>query len=121
MDIRVKSTDFDLTDEVSKYLDERIAAIEKMMGGDADVTRCEVEVGRDAGRPRHGANIYFAEFHVIYPHGSVRATNHSESVSGAIDDAKEEVIRQLRRERKAHVRMWRRSGSAFKRLLRMEE
>ena len=108
MDVRIKSTDFEMTPAISQYLDERIAAIEKMMGDDASVTRCEVEIGRDAGRPRHGSNIYFAEFNVLFAGQQVRATNHSESINGAIDDAKEEVLRQLRRERKMHVRLWRR-------------
>jgi len=121
MDIRIKSTDYEMTPETSQYLDDKIAAIEKMMGDDAAVTRCEVEIGRDAGRPRHGANIYFAEFTIFYPGGSVRSTNRSESVNGAIDDAREEVVRQLRRERKLHVRMWRRSGAIAKRLLRSEQ
>ena len=42
------------------------------------------------------------------------------SANGAIDDAKEEAERQIRRERKVHIRMWRKSGAAFKRLMRME-
>ncbi len=121
MDIRVKSTDFEMTPSTSEYLDDRLATIEKMMGSDAAVTRCEVELGRDAGRPRHGANIYFAEFTIFYPGGSVRATNRSESINGAIDDAREEVLRQLRRERKLHIRMWRRGGAIAKRLIRSQE
>lgn len=119
MDIRVKTTAYEMTPETSDYLDERIASLEKFLGSDADVTRCEVEIGQDGGH-RHGDNLFFAEFHILYPGGSIRSTNHSESVRGAIDDAKEEAARQLRRERKAHIRMWRRSGAAFKRLLRRD-
>lgn len=121
MDIRVKATNYEMTPETSAYIDGRIKALEKMLGSDAQVSRCEVEVGRDAGNQRHGANLWFAEFLIIYPGGSVRATNRSESINGAIDDAKEEATRQLRRERKIHIRMWRKSGAAFKRLLRREE
>lgn len=121
MEIRIKTTDYEMNREISDYLDDKLAAIEKMLGDDAPLARCEVELGRDAGRPRHGANIYFAEYNVLYPGGSVRASNRSESVSGAIDDAKEEVMRQLRRERKLHIRVWRRGGALAKRLMRLEE
>ena len=115
MDIRTRTTDYELTTEVSKYLDERIASIEKLLGKQAELARCEVELGRDAGRPRHGKNIYFAEIQIHYPgQALVRATNHSESVNGAIDDVKEEVERQLRREKKLHIRMWRKGGAALK-------
>jgi ribosomal subunit interface protein len=120
MNIRVKATNYEMTEETSRYLDSRLDALQRLLGSDESQSRCEVELGIDAGGQRHGANMYFAEFHIIYPGGSVRATNRSESINGAIDDAKEETARQLRRERKLHIRMWRKSGAAWKRLLRSE-
>lgn len=121
MNVRVKATNYEMTEATSNYIDERITALQKLLGSDESQSRCEVEVGVDAGGQRHGDNMYFAEFHIIYPGGSVRATNHSQSINGAIDDAREEVARQLRRERKLHIRMWRKSGAAFKRLIRAED
>jgi ribosomal subunit interface protein len=121
MDIRIRATDYEMTPEVSNYLDQRIATIEKMLADRAELARCEVEIGRDAGRPRHGKNIYFAEVQIHYPgQPLIRATNHSESINGAIDDVKEEIERQLRREKKLHIRMWRKSGATLKRLMRID-
>lgn len=122
MDIRIKTTDYQMTPETSAYLDERLSHIEKLLDRDAELTRCEVEVGRDAGRPRHGANIWFAEINIKHPGGRLlRATNRSESINGAIDDAKEEIARQIRREKKIHIRMWRKGGSFAKRLMRLDD
>ncbi len=119
MDIRIKATDYEMTPKTQDYLDQRISALAKLLTGFEDVTRIEVEIGRDAGRPRHGANIWFAEMRVIVPgQERVYARNNSESVNGAIDDVKEEVERQLRRERKMHIRLFRKSGAFAKRLLR---
>ena len=119
MDIRIKSTDYSITPDVAAYLDGRIAALEKMIGQDAHRMRMEVELGRDAGRPRHGANIWFAEIQIIAPGAPViRATNRSESINGAIDDVKEEVERQLRQEKKLHIRVLRKSGAMLKRMMR---
>lgn len=119
MDIRIKTTDYSATPEVSRYLESRAASVEKMLGADSDVARLEIEVGRDAGRPRHGANIWFAEMIVIVPgRKRVYARNNSESVNGAIDDVKEEIERQLRSEKKFHMRMWRKGGALAKRILR---
>ncbi len=119
MDIRIKTTDHEMTVQTKEYLDNKIASLEKLLSTDAEIARVEVEVGRDAGRPRHGANIWFAEMQVILP-GSPRvyARNNSESINGAIDDVKEEVERQLRRERKLHIRLYRKSGAFAKRLMR---
>lgn len=121
MDIRVKTTDYELTPEVSAYLDERLARIEKMLAADAEFARCEVELGRDAGRPRHGANIWFAEITLFSPTGeSARATNRAENINTAIDDVKEEIERQLRKEKKLHIRIWRKGGALAKRLMRRD-
>ena len=119
MDIRVKATDYELTPAVQGYLEQRISSLEKYLSEDADVARIEVELGRDAGRPRHGKNIWFAEISVIVPgHDLVYARNNSESVNGAIDDVKEEIERQLRRARKIHIRFLRHGGRLLKRLMR---
>ena len=118
MDVRIKATDYQMTSETDAYLAPRIQSLEKLLGADSDVARCEIELGKDAGRPRHGANMWFAEIHIKYPGGSVYARNNSESVYGAIDDVKEEVERQLRKGKRLHVRMMRRGGALAKRLLR---
>lgn len=121
MEVRTKATDYEMTPDVSAYLDERLAHLERILGADNDVAQCDVEIGRDAGRPRHGANIYFAEITVRVPGGvHARATNRSESLNGAIDAVKGEIERQLRQGRKVHRRVLRKSGALAKWLLRME-
>ena len=119
MDTRIKTTDYQMTPETRTYLDQRVASLAKSLTGFEDVARIEVEIGRDAGRPRHGANIWFAEMQVIVPgQERIYARNNSESVNGAIDDVKEEAERQLRRERKIHIRLYRKGGALAKRLMR---
>mgnify|MGYP001559006090 FL=1 len=119
MDIRIKATNYELTTDVSAYLEERIRTLEKFLGDHADSSRCEVELGRDAGRPRHGANIWFAEIAIITPgRDRVYARNNSESINGAIDDVIEEVERELLRERKLHRRFLRKGGAILKRVMR---
>ncbi|MBI5457144.1 HPF/RaiA family ribosome-associated protein [Candidatus Kaiserbacteria bacterium] len=115
MDIRIKATNFEMTEDTRGYLDERLDSLEKLLGDDAALTRCEVELGRDAGRPRHGANMWFAEIRILSPGGiPVNARNNAPSVNAAIDDVKEEVERQLGREKKLHIRVLRKTGAAIK-------
>lgn len=119
--MRIKATDFEMSETISAYLDERLAHLEKLLGETADLARCEVEVGRDAGRPRHGANIWFAEITLVRPgEEPLRATNRSESVNGAIDDVKDEIARQIKNEKQLHRRLLKKSGKLAKRLLRMD-
>lgn len=119
MDIRIKSTNYDMPPEVEAYAIERVGTIAKLLADKAEVTRFEVEVGRDAGRPRHGENIFFAEVRVVIPgEEPVYARNNSESVNGAIDDVKEEAERQLKKQKRLHRRIMRESGAMLKRLMR---
>ncbi len=105
----------------TEYLSDRLTHVEKLLAGDAELARCEVELGRDAGRPRHGENIWYVEIQVLRPgQPSLRATNRSESINGAIDDAKAELERQIRNEKRVHTRFLRSSGAFAKRLLRLE-
>lgn len=121
MDIRIKGTNYQIPPEVERYLNERLGTLTKLLGEHAHISRCEVELARDAGRPRHGEHVWVAEIHLVYPGGSVYARNNSESINGAIDDVKEEVERQLRREKKLHIRILRKSGAMWKRLMRSWE
>src|SRR3989344_5783290 len=119
MEVRIKTTDYEITTEVSSYLDQRIASIEKLLGDEAETARLEVERGRDAGGQRHGANMWYAEMMVVAPGGmKVRATNRAASINAAIDDVKEEVARQVRRDKQVHIRFLRKSGALAKRWMR---
>ena len=118
MDIRIKTTDYELTSETRSYLDDRIASLEKFLG-DTALVRCEIELGRDAGRPRHGANMWFAEIRIMQPGSTpVYARNNASSVNAAIDDVKEEIERQMRQEKKLHIRLMRKTGAAIKNWMR---
>lgn len=121
MNTRIKATGFSITPVIQKYLDARLATLEKLLARDADVARCEVELGRDAGGQRHGEHIWFAEITIKVPGGAqVRATNRAASINAAIDDVKEEAERQLRKEKKSKVTGKRKGGAKAKRLLRGE-
>lgn len=118
MDIRIKTTDYQITPEVSAYLDERIASIEKHVGSDADRARCEVEIGLAAGNQRHGANMWFAEITLVQPGiETIRATNHASNVNIAIEDVKEEVLVQLRASKQTSRRQLRKGGADAKRMM----
>jgi ribosome-associated translation inhibitor RaiA len=118
MDIRIKATDVEMTPELSVFLQERVQMIGKLIGEDP-AARCEVEVGRDAGRPRHGEHLWYAEFYVVRSGVEpVRATNRGATLNEAINDAKEEVLRQLRKDKRKYLHVLRRQGARLKELFR---
>ncbi len=120
MDIRIKATDYKLTSEIAEYLDQRLKAVEKFIDESMAVARCEVEVGRAAGHPERG-NIWRAEGNLIHGGTPLRAEAEAETVNAAIDEVKDELLRQLRYEKRFHIRLVRRGGALLKRLMRFGE
>jgi len=119
MNIRIKTTDYELNPETRTYLDDRIASLKKFLRDNAGAARCEIELGRDGGGQRHGANMWFAEIRIMQPGSTpVYARNNASSVNAAIDDVKEEIERQLRSEKKLHIRVMRKTGAAIKNWMR---
>ena len=119
MEIKTKTTDYEMTVEVQSYLEEKLAAMAKLLADDSGAL-CEVTLGRASSSSRHG-DVWFAEFNV--PQTGI-ATAHAyaraESITAAIDKAKDELLQQLRREKKLHTRMFRKGGAAIKKLMRWE-
>jgi len=117
MDIRIKTTDYQAPAEVSAHIESRIELIEKSLTEHADNARCEVEVGRAVGNVKHG-DIWFAEINLTAAGKRMRATAESESVNQAIDQAKDDIVRQIRKHQQFHRRILRRGGSMIKNALR---
>jgi ribosomal subunit interface protein len=119
MNVRIKTKDYELTSATKKYLDVRVTALEKLLGADAVISRCEIEVGRAAGKQRHGAHLYFAEFVIRAPRRKlVRATNNEATINAAIDNAKDEAMRQLRKQKTARETNTKKDGARIKRALK---
>lgn len=118
MDIRIKATDFEMNAAVEDYLDDRMLAIEKHLGSDADTARAEVELGRAAGHSKHGEN-WFAEFQIMVPGAEVmRVVAHGESVNAAIDAAKDEALLKLKKGKTKRVGETRKLGARIKEWMR---
>src|SRR5262245_14454852 len=118
MNIRIKATDFEMNNAVENYLDERMQAIEKHLGDEADHSRCEVEIGRAAGHSNKGEN-WFAEIQVISPGADlVRVVGHAESVNAAIDAAKDEMLLTLKKDRTRRLSQSKKLGAKMKEWLR---
>ena len=117
MDTRIKTKDYTLTSEAQAHLDDRIAAIEKSLSEDAVDVRLEVEIGR-AQNSKHGEDVWSTEMNLFLEGKALRADVTAETVNAAIDEAKNEIVRQYRKQKQFHRRMLRRGGAVLKGLTR---
>ncbi len=121
MNIRIKTSRATMTPAIQKYLDGRVASIEKLLGGRADSVRLEVELGVAAGGKQHSDYMWYAELHLMAPgERPLYARNHAATVNAAIDDVKEEMERQIRKEKRATATKRRKGGREVKRVLKGE-
>ena len=119
MDIRTKATKFAMTSETEEYLEARLRPLERLLGEKSDTARCEVEISRAGGDRQQSDHMWCAEIHILVPGAkSVYAKNHAVSVNAAIDDVKEEVERQIRKQKKTGRAIRKKVGIKVKRMLR---
>lgn len=117
MDLRIKTTDFVMNQEVTAYLDDKISAIEKLLADEADNARCEVTLGKGEGHAQHG-DVWMAEIIVMNEGERSIASATGESINAAIDIAKDEILQQLRKQKGRNSTMTRRMGAKLKKLAR---
>ena len=117
MHYNIKTTDFDMTPEVSKYLDDKLVTLEKYINKDDESIKCDVEVGRSTERHQSG-KVFRAEINVSMGKKVFRAVAEEESIQAAIDEVKDEMAKRLERNKGKQFTLLKRGGEKMKNLLR---
>ena len=115
----IKTTNFDLTDEITNYVSERIAGIEKYldMKNDTEV-QAHVEINKVSGEHHKHGNIYRAEINIDYEGKVYRSENTSEDIFTALEEATRKVSTELTKGKERSLDFMRKGGAAIKRMLR---
>ncbi len=113
MEIKTKATEFELTQETKNYVDKKIESLEKFITN-LDEAICEIEL---ALRKHHG-EMYYAEINIMANGRMLRATAEEKTLYAAIDKAKDELKRELRKSKDKNETLFRRGGKSIKKLFR---
>ena len=118
MQIKIRSTNFDITPAIEQYLYKKISSLEKFIGGREQVL-CEVEIGRTTRRHKSG-DIFRAEVNIIEPgNKQIYAVAEEGDLYSAVDIVRDEAEREIvSRKNKRHA-LFRRGGAQIKKLLKM--
>lgn len=90
-----KATNFEMTDAIASYINEKLEAIEKFTQDFEPVAEMDIEVAKTTNHHAKGP-FFYAEMNLHIPGQVIRATNEAEDLYAAIDAVKDEVIRQLK-------------------------
>lgn len=90
----ILGTNMDLTDAIKSYVEERVAALEKLTAHFESTAELRAELGKTS---KHHANgpYYFAEFHLDAPGTVLNAKAEGEDLYAVIDEVKDDLKRQL--------------------------
>ncbi len=95
MIINFKTKNIRVNNEIKEYAEQKAATLLKFINTDKDIPRFDIELSKDARRL--GGEIYRADMIVVSGGLDMHAVGHGESLEAAIDIAKDELARRLRR------------------------
>lgn len=118
MQIKIHSTNFDITPAIEQYVYKKISSLEKFIGGGEQVL-CEVEIGRTTRHHKSG-DIFRAEVNILEPgNKQIYAVAEEGDLYAAIDIVRDEAERLIISQKNKRSTLFRRGGAKIKQLLKM--
>lgn len=98
MEVRIKATDVELTDELKQHIQKKMDMLEKYLG-DVQVLNCDVEVSVEPGPHQNKGKIYRAEVNLEVPGDLLRVEKTEEYLHKAVDKVKDHLARSIKKYR----------------------
>ena len=130
MKINIKTKNMELTNAVRKYVTDKVGELEKYVQsvesptetGQRDSVMVDVEIGRTSRHHRKGDNVYRAEINVSLPGEKhvLRTESEQWDLYVAIDKAKDEMQRRMKKYRAKRAKKFERGERIWKKLMRLK-
>ena len=118
--LQVTGVHMDITDALRTYVEQRMTALEKFISPEDDRVRISVELSKTTEHHKHAPDGYRTEIQVVCAEESYFAGVSTDDLYGAIDEAVDDLIRQVRDTRGRVRHLLRSGGMRLKKLLRLE-
>jgi ribosomal subunit interface protein len=115
MNINIKGN-ISLTSALSDHIDRRLDKIAKIIGKDPSV-QCDVEISRTTVHHNKG-DIFQAEIHIVGSGKNLFARGEKEDLYAAIDDARDEILAELKAVKGKRLSFVRRGGTQVKAMMK---
>ncbi len=115
MQIKIKSTSFELTPAIEEYVNKKILSLDKLF---SENVLCEVEIGKSTNAHRAG-DIFKAEINIVGAGlDQVYVVAEESDLYTAIDIVRDEAERSIVNKKKKKDTMLRKGGAMVKNLLK---
>ncbi|MBP6857762.1 MAG: ribosome-associated translation inhibitor RaiA [Candidatus Pacebacteria bacterium] len=116
MNISIKTTNIELTPALKDYTEKRISGINKFTG--EEVTAA-VEIGKTSNHHKNGEDLFRAEVNVTTSLGKqLRAVSEKSDLYEAIDDVREQMVRELKSAKGKEDALWKKGARKIKSMMR---
>ncbi|MEX1028341.1 MAG: ribosome-associated translation inhibitor RaiA [Candidatus Paceibacterota bacterium] len=114
----VQATNIDLTDAITDYLDKKLAKLSaKLIDPNDESAVCDVDLGKKSEHHKNG-EIFRAEFNLHIAGKDMYAEAEEIDLYAAIDEARDELERQLKSHQKKRTTLIRKGGKKLKDMIR---
>lgn len=117
MQLRIKHTNFQMTDEVEEYLDKKLTQFIHVLPKGKGKVAFDIELERIL-KGKHKGDLFRAEFTADIHGHSYRAEANGETMLAAIDEAKAELKREMTRAKTLMQKKARTGGRKLKDAIR---
>lgn len=118
MRINIKTTNIELTTALSAYVEEKLRSVEKFaMPHKSETLTAEVEIGKTTKHHQSG-DVFCAEVNLLVRGKYFRATSEKDDLYAAIDDMRNELVRELTSYKEKSRTLVRRGAGIIKDMLR---
>ncbi len=118
MTINIKATNTDLTPAISTYVEEKVLGLDKfIVADDPESVLANVEIGLSTKHHQSG-KVFHAEINLHIAGKYIRAVSEQEDLYAAIDDMRDQVVREITSFKNKKRDLVRKGGAAIKDFLR---
>jgi len=118
MQIKIKTTNIELTGAIESYVEEKIQGVEKFaVPHENENPIAEVEIGKTTNHHNSG-DVFRAEVNLRVRGKHFRATSEKDDLYAAIDDMRNELVRELSSHKDKARTLVRRGAGMVKNILR---
>jgi ribosomal subunit interface protein len=117
ININIKSTNFTMTPEVEEYITSKVSLVEKFLQhyqGESILVQCEV----DRSTHHKKGDVFRVELNLSVRGKLYRSEETNIDVRAAVDNAKDQLEKQIRRSKTKRFELFEKGARAIKNILR---
>lgn len=115
--INIKATNLELTNEIRDYIEKKVTKFGKLLTEEPDSVFVYFEVAKTTTGQQNG-DIYRADCNVEFSGKKFYAASETADILNSIDDVKQKLFREIRKNKNKSTSLIRRGHAKLKRMMK---